>query len=151
MVCSSQPCVAFGFDEIGFQVLPGPALAPHVIGPMIIIFRATTRENLSIDRTAAAEHAGLRVDYLAVVGVLEGCGFVAPDQIARCHFSKADRHVDIGVGVFGASLEQEHARVWHFRQACRQDTTCRTCPYNNVIITRHSGIQDSCIRYRATV
>ena len=137
MIRAGEDVVVLGAHEIGQHVAEGPAGAALVVGPAVVILRAAAGVDLRVDGTAAAQHAGLRINSGAVVGVLEWCRFITPEQLARGHLGEAHGQMDVGVGVARAGLEQQHARIGHFAQPCRHHASGRPAAHNDVIIPGH--------------
>ena len=99
--------------------LKRPARRALFLDPAVVVGRVAAREDLGVDRAAAAQHPGLGIGDLAVVGVLLRRGRQAPGQRAGRHLGEADRHVDQRVGVAPARLQQADAGSRGSRSAAR--------------------------------
>lgn len=79
-----------------------------MVNPTVVILRATAREDLSVDLTPATQHAALDEGQLAAVQVgLRNC-LIVPGQAAIKELEKPCRSMDVGIGIFGAGLQQQH-------------------------------------------
>ena len=145
---AAQARIAFRLHEIGLEVLPAPALAIQLRGPVVVIFGATAGVDFGIDGTAAAQHPGLGIDGDAVVGVAQGRCLIAPDERPAGHFEKANGHVNEGIGIARACLDQQDLCIGHFGQPCGQHAARRTAPHDDVVVTAHLQFPCSWATYK---
>ncbi len=131
-----QQIIVLGPLEVRQHVLARAAL---VTRPAIVVLTAAARENLRIDRAAAPENAPLRIDHGAPVDLPAGRRFIAPDQGTRGRFEEAGRHVDIGVGIARACLQQEHGDIAILAEARGDHATRGPAPDDDIV--RHYSSQ----------
>src|SRR5690606_19085692 len=128
-------------DEERQDLAEGPAGTALLLGPGVVVLRTTAREHLRIDRTAATEHPPLRIDD-AVPGGAAGHRFITPGERPGGNLEKADRHVDVTVGIARAGLEQQHRHVRILAQPGGHDASGGTATDNDVV--GHFSLPSTC-------
>ena len=126
--------VMFGAHEIGQDLVPRPAPAA-ALRPGVVIAAVAPDIDHAIDRRRPAQHLAARPEQAAAVHMFLRLGLEIPVHgfPADQHFH-ARRHMDEGIPVTAAGLEQGDFHRGIGRQAMGQDAAGRTGPHDHIII-----------------
>src|SRR5260221_3318392 len=125
--------VVLRLEEVGEEVVPGPAGRP----PLIVVAAVAPDVDHRVDRGRAAQHLAARQRDTAAVAARLGRREVAPVDLGAGELQVTERDVDVLVRVRRPGLEQQHADVGILGQSSGQDTAGRARSHDHVVVGGH--------------
>src|SRR5262249_37134973 len=126
--------VAFGADEVLFDLGVGPALAAVFGRPFVVVLARAAGEDLRVDRASAAEDLALGERYDPVVAVFLRHAGVSPVVFAAGQFRESGGHVDERVAVAAAGFQQQDAHGGVFGQTRGQHAAGGAAAGDDVVV-----------------
>ena len=119
------------------QIFIAPTSATQLVAPGIVFSRITTHKQITVDRTASADHPAARPLALLPVQPALRCRQIRPDPAWVIQYLRHEcRNMQLVVIVTATGLEQQHAMAAVSRQAIGNSTTGRTGTDNDIIKSR---------------
>ena len=137
MIRALAPPTVFRALEIGQNAGITPTREPGLT-PLLVIQRMPARVDHRIDRRGASQHLAARHEYFAVVAMRLRLGGELPIEAGMgAQPSHPEGHVDVGIPVAAAGLQEKDRGIAILAQAVREDAARRSGSDDDVIIRFH--------------